>query len=464
MECVSCKEVMRPDDPECPRCKTDNEYWQRLQEAPPLEQLWEFLRRTVGAFVAWLVATLGALIMVGAALWKAVTDNLSGDWYLWLAGAIIGFLLSGTAIWIAYGYRWTIREYELLREVKKQWRPSFLTIATFFVLLGIGFALLAVLLPLLPQAQELPPDEPFPIPPTAIPSPSLTQLPTLEPSPTPPNGRGAVPLLLVQGKEPLQGLPGSFSIIRSVDPVQGPEPPEEQERMLATMAAPLLLGLAVGLFSLGIALLAALLFVQALNRSLPSPIFNDRTRMARVLRREAELILESGRKSRNWATEYRWRRYDHDQEEFYTAQRDKRDYDRSTPPERIAVGIWETLDGRETLVGEHIEHTPRYSQREWEVYENRPTTEVRTQRMWRTDEGNFGVRLEVLDGDSERIMRQGDEFVRLRLRELRHYEMIADEWGRPLELRDADDHRLVQLVRRDVSIIEPPEPLSLPQI
>jgi len=184
--------------------------------------------------------------------------------------------------------------------------------------------------------------------------------------------------------------------------------------------------------------------------------------MVRVLRREAELLLESGRKSRNWTTDYERISYDKDSKHSYLAERDVRNYDRSMPPERIEAGIWESLNGRETFFGEHGEYAPGGTREGLQVTENRPTIEVRIQRMWRTDEGHFGVRLEVLDGDSERIMRQGDDLVRLRLRELRHYEMIADEWGRPLELRDADDHRLVQLVQRDVSIMERPEPLSLP--
>jgi hypothetical protein len=101
---------------------------------------------------------------------------------------------------------------------------------------------------------------------------------------------------------------------------------------------------------------------------------------------------------------------------------------------------------------------------DWQVTEERAGIEVLVRQMWRVPDGGVVARLAVLTGESEKEMKEGDNLIHLRLQEAQHYDLLTDAWGWPLELREADDYRLVQILRKDIPIIESPVPLALPKV
>jgi hypothetical protein len=449
--CVCCKQLLSefPEDARhCPRCGADNRFWFDLQRRSSASQLAHFYQQVRWTEIVGIAVLLASLVMIVVALLS------ERGTLFWAAAGILSPILAGMFGYLAYSLRWRIREYEWLRQARRRWRPSTLWIAILCLVLAV---LLTLLLPVLTRisaasagsatAQPVSIVLPTQAPPTAQPTQTAVATSTAVPQPTP-----TIPPQPTPGHLPLTGPALSIGFQRSA--TGAPENPW----------IPTLIILIIAPAVFGIGLIADLSYAHRLNNRLPRPIFADRARMARVIRREAEIVLEAGRKSRDWSVRRWYSRYHEGEGRFHVTEEETRDFFRTIPPENIAAGIWDTLGSQENIVAEHVVHAPQEAQDGWRAYENRPGIEVKILQMRVTDLGGMEVELAVLEGESEKVMRQGDSLVNLRLQGIRHYNLVADVWGWPLELRDTDDYRLVQLVRRDVSIIEPPEPIALPKL
>ena len=479
MECVSCKLPLPVDTDYCPRCGADNREWQSLRQSSGLAQWLGFVDNTVWAHVFWIVVLGIALIMLSAAF-LAVEIGL-----FWFAGALLAVILCTAFYLLAFAARWSIREYEWLRKQVKKWRPSVRSLVILSFVLGM---LLLPVAALLPRAEAIPPTTAAPVSPasSAVPAAPGSSTATFTPRPTstftpipvresepesappitataPADGRGALPSPWLTSAA--SAVAGPFSAVLAPGRGQGLLRQAQGPTFdLGNRLAPVLLGIALGLFGLGFALAAALSYASWLNQRLPRPIFADRNRLARVLRREAEILLRSGRQERNWGTQRRYERFESEEDEFAITQEQVRDFYRSSPPEDLTAGIWESPGGQENIHVHFTNEAPGEARDTWQIWENRPTLEVQIEAIKRTDDGGIRVQLAVLGDDSEKTMRQGADTVHLRLRGLSHYELLADPWGWPFELRETDDYRLVQLVKQDVSVIGPPQAIPLPKL
>ncbi|MGD2040867.1 MAG: zinc ribbon domain-containing protein [Anaerolineae bacterium] len=480
MECVSCKQPIPLDTQYCPRCGADNTEWQRLQQRSGLGQWLDFFDSTVWAHIFWIVVLGAALLMLTAAFF-AVQSGL-----FWFLGALLAVSLCTAFYLLAFGWRWSIREYEWLRKQMARWRPPVRSLVVVSFLLGTLLLPVAALLPgpvsatPAAAASDLPPVPEGQNGPTAIftPRPTSTFTPApirpREPEPDPPitatpppDGKGALPSSMTEPWLLSAASAAVWPVSALLAPSQNQEmavQPQGTALDLGNRLAPVLLGIALGLYGLGFGLAADLSFASWLNRRLPRPIFADRSRLARVLRREAEFLLRSGQKERNWGTQRRYERFEHDQDQFEITQEQIREFYRSMPPEDLSSASWLLPEGQENVHVKFTNQAPGEARDSWEIWENRPAMEVQIEAMERTDDGGMRIQIAVLADDVEKAMRQDGDTVHLRLRGLSHYELTADLWGWPTELSETDDYRLVQVVRRDVSVIDPPEAIPLPKL
>jgi hypothetical protein len=156
--CIVCKGEYSETDTQCVKCGVDNGNWQHERDRGGLEEFGDFFlsnkwgRLALGLLILLLLLALTSILLPAAGAVRIVREKLQPIISVPI-GLTLAFILCFVILLFTYALRFSAREYELLRQVRKGWQPSLALMALLAFTMALIIAALAVVFVL--EAREL---------------------------------------------------------------------------------------------------------------------------------------------------------------------------------------------------------------------------------------------------------------------------------------------------------------------